>query len=388
MGVAERWMERGVSHPSALVSRYRSPGLHVATLTRHSLDELHLTLHPLPGESLHGTFQRFGAVVREAGARVVKQTILGTLAASTEGLQALREVLGPIQWPVTWVEGGPCASGSLAGIQAYAVRGARVETLQCQGQVVGCVFADAWARYCLLGDLRPKDDSAPRRVQALQVFEAMDHALAQAGMRLSHLVRTWFFMDHLLEWYHEFNPVRTRFYAEKDVFDGVVPASTGIEGRNPAGTALVAEAIALQPMNNDVFVIEADSPLQCSARSYGSAFSRAVEVRLPDARRLFISGTASISQEGRSLHVGNVAAQLEHTLEVVAAILHARGMSFDDICRAIAYFKHPSDAPLLHRCCQAHHIAPLPVLVTHGNVCREDLLFEIELDAVKADKVG
>ena len=63
------------------------------------------------------------------------------------------------------------------------------------------------------------------------------------------------------------------------------------------------------------------SPLQCPALDYGSSFSRAVELVAGDHRRLFVSGTASISPEGHTLHVGDVDAQVARTMEVVEAML-------------------------------------------------------------------
>jgi hypothetical protein len=43
-----------------------------------------------------------------------------------------------------------------------------------------------------------------------------------------------------------------------------------------------------------------------------------------------------------------------------------------------------SDAPLLEEYCRAHGIPNLPVIHAHATVCRDDLLFEIELDAIGA----
>ena len=44
-----------------------------------------------------------------------------------------------------------------------------------------------------------------------------------------------------------------------------------------------------------------------------------------------------------------------------------------------------SDAPVYHRYCRANGIPPLPVALAHADVCRDDLLFEIELDAVRCE---
>jgi hypothetical protein len=38
--------------------------------------------------------------------------------------------------------------------------------------------------------------------------------------------------------------------------------------------------------------------------------------------------------------------------------------------------------PLFEKCCRDRGIAPLPLTPAHTTVCRDDLLFEIELDAI------
>ncbi len=72
-------------------------------------------------------------------------------------------------------------------------------------------------------------------------------------------------------------------------------------------------------------------------------------------------------------------------MEVVHSILKSRGMDWSDASRAIAYFKHIGDAPLLEKYCVEHQLPELPVALSHADVCRHDLLFEIELDAVIAN---
>ena len=52
---------------------------------------------------------------------------------------------------------------------------------------------------------------------------------------------------------------------------GSLPASTGISARNPAGSALVAGAWALQPLEAFARAAEIASPLQCPAPNYGSS---------------------------------------------------------------------------------------------------------------------
>ena len=100
---------------------------------------------------------------------------------------------------------------------------------------------------------------------------------------------------------------------------------------------------------------------------------------------LTISGTASIEPGGQTAHVGDTEKQIALTMEVVEAILKSRGLGWGDTARAIAYFKDINEAHLLEQYCIEHNLPELPVAISHADVCRHDLLFEIELDAVKID---
>lgn len=376
-------MEYRSSNEAALC-REMLPGLEVVTLSRQGLAEVFLTCRPRPGEETEPLFERFSRVLQEREARILKQTVFGACSAHAAAQQALTRAWGVVDWPITWIEGLPCTDSEVAGIQAHAVVGAPVETLYQGGRAVGRVFSDQLARYCILGGILPFTLTSDRPTQARQVFEGLEAALKSAGMECTDVVRTWLFLDRILDWYGEFNPVRTRFFAERQLFDALVPASTGIGGANADGAALVAEAFAVQPFDHRVHAQEVVSPLQCPARAYGSSFSRAVEVASPGVRRLLISGTASIEPGGRSAHEGDIDAQVDLTMRVVEAILVSRGMGFGDVTRAIAYVKHAADAPALARYCGARGIPAFPLILAQDDVCRDELLFEIEVDAIVA----
>jgi enamine deaminase RidA (YjgF/YER057c/UK114 family) len=122
--------------------------------------------------------------------------------------------------------------------------------------------------------------------------------------------------------------------------------------------------------------------LQGPALDYGSSFSRAVEFSTPELRRLYVSGTASIRPDGRTAHPTDVRAQVELTMEVVEALLGSRGMTWKHCVRAIGYFKHMADAGAFEAWRAARGVGPLPVVLAKSDVCRNDLLFELELDAI------
>ncbi|NQU12443.1 hypothetical protein HQ590_16730, partial [bacterium] len=212
--------------------------------------------------------------------------------------------------PLTWVDGDACSCSGALGVQVFAVSGAPVEPVFLDGRLVGHVYEDGYARYCRLGGLLPRDLSASRRAQVHSVYLALARALAACGMDLLNVVRTWVYLDRLLDWYDAFNEERTAIYERTGVLDHLVPASTGIGAGNPAGAAVGLSVIALEPKQAGMRVERVRSPLQCSAESYKSTFSRGIELSCPAHRTLYVSGTASIAPEGHTLHIGDTARQV------------------------------------------------------------------------------
>lgn len=284
---------------------------------------------------------------------------------------------------VVWLQGDACRDGGISSMQSFAVSGTIPTPVTRDGHILGFVYEDEDARWCRLAGVTPPDPHAPREAQTRAVLDILDEALRGHGFGFTDTVRTWFYLDRLLEWYHGFNAVRTAFFNEKGVFGGLLPASTGIGAGNPAGAALSCDLLALQPKHGGVRVQSVPSPLQCPAPDYKSSFSRAVEMEFPTHRTLLVSGTASIAPDGRTVHIGDHARQIELTLDVVDAILRSRGMDWNDISRGIAYFTDMADRALYAQICQARGIPAFPLAMAHADICRDNLLFEIEVDAVR-----
>jgi len=327
---------------------------------------------------------RLAVLLQTHSASVVRHEVFGSLAAQPDFADGLQRLFGEQPWPVMWLEGAACNGASVAGMHVLAIAGTRVTSLSVDGQVVGRIFADGHARHCLLGEIRPTDPFAPCELQATQVFENLEAALNCARLSLPHVARTWLFLDDILAWYGPFNEVRREFFERRHLFDHTVPASTGVGVKNSTGAALVAGAWAVTPTNGSLFVGEVGSPMQCPAPAYGSCFSRAVEIVTPGWRRMLISGTASIAPKGQSVCAGDLDGQIDLTMQVVRAILVSRGLDYSDVTRATAYLRNPADAPIFHCWCAKLGLENWPLVTTQAVVCRDELLFEIEVDALAA----
>jgi enamine deaminase RidA (YjgF/YER057c/UK114 family) len=337
------------------------------------------------GEAVADVFYRLAESLDAKEAQLLSVMIYGSLASRIEIDAAMRRALGATQWPVTWVEGESCDGLPLAGVQAFAISGRPVTRVRIGDLIVGSVYEDAGARHCLLGGVGPTALTLGVGAQVQQTFGNLEWALDQAGFAFSDIVRTWFYNDDILAWYGEFNRVRSAHYANIKFRTGSLPASTGIGARNAAGAALTVAAWAVRPIGEGARAREIGSPLQCPAPAYGSSFSRAMEINSGGWRRLLISGTASIHPGGKTAWVGDARKQVDLTMEVIAGILQARGMDYRDVTRATAYYRESSYLPAFQAWCAERNLEAMPVVHTHSVVCRDDLLFELELDACASE---
>jgi enamine deaminase RidA (YjgF/YER057c/UK114 family) len=364
------------------IRRQHSSGMSLTLLDRPLFRELHLTLSPSQENPAGALIESLAQLLKHHEAAVVRQLVFGSVAAYAETMRTMRRILGEVDWPVMWVEGASCAGTPIAGMQIHAIAGSPVQSLVHNGRLVGRVYGDGESRHCVLGDLGPTHVQLPAPEQARETFENLEAALGLAGMTLKNVARTWLFLNDILSWYGPFNTVRNAFFARSELRPGSFPASTGIGGRNPRRTALVAGAWAVLPNSASAGVQVVPSPRQCPAPNYGSAFSRAVELVSPFHRQLLVSGTASINADGCTAYAGDTRQQIELTMEVISALLRSRGQTFADVTRATAYFKSAADFPLFAVWCARNGQEELPVVSACCNICRPDLLFEMELDAL------
>jgi enamine deaminase RidA (YjgF/YER057c/UK114 family) len=120
---------------------------------------------------------------------------------------------------------------------------------------------------------------------------------------------------------------------------------------------------------------------QRSANEYGSAFARAAVVHTPAGDTVYCSGTAAIDTAGQTCHIGDIPGQVQMTVANVDAVLRDMSCTGDDVVQAMAYCATPAvERHFVERFADQR---PWPCLILEGDVCRNDLLFEIEVTALR-----
>jgi chorismate lyase/3-hydroxybenzoate synthase len=210
--------------------------------------------------------------------------------------------------------------------------------------------------------------------------------------RVPHLWRVWNYLDginqetHGLERYRQFNVGRQ---------DAFLEYHRGATGNVPAACAigLAGGPLSIAFMAGEVPEVPVENPRQVSAYNYPAdygprspTFSRAVLAYLPGQEILFVSGTASIVGH-QTVHPGDAAGQCREALANVEAVLgeaNRRCLSAPFAAGELAYrvyVRRVADFPAI-RSTLAALLGKADIVYVQADICRRDLLLEIEAQAL------
>jgi chorismate lyase/3-hydroxybenzoate synthase len=219
------------------------------------------------------------------------------------------------------------------------------------------------------------------------IADAARHAYATLGQwshrrATAHLLRIWNYLDAIND--GEGDAERYRLFCAgramgMDSAFGDYPAATAI-GVRDGRRVLQVYALAARVPGHAV-----ENPRQLNAwrypRQYGPSapgFARAM--RAPSTSpQLYISGTAAIVGHA-SHHPEDLAAQLNETLANLDSLLDAAGSmpSLGAMSPLKVYVRHASDVQAVRELLRVRLGDKVPLLLLHGDVCRRELLLEIE----------
>lgn len=269
------------------------------------------------------------------------------------------------------------------------------KTVVTVGENKAAQFENAHTRF-LIG-VTAANDGANCRENTLEAFSALQQVFAKQEFKICDIVRQWNYLEDILGYdgdqqrYQEFNNVRAEVYADAFTENGY-PAATGI-GMNRGG--IIIQFIAVQ--SDEVVSKPVDNPDQISAHKYSDEvlvgsecvlkatpkFERARYLGVDARKMIMISGTASIIGE-RTVGIDDPEKQTEVTIENLKrlyspAVLqrNAIGSAGVKFGHARVYVKNKSDYPIIQQTLKKH-LGDLPAVYILADVCRDDLLVEIE----------
>jgi enamine deaminase RidA (YjgF/YER057c/UK114 family) len=227
---------------------------------------------------------------------------------------------------------------------------------------------------------------SPLQTASRIAYEQIFSVLKKEGV--PYALRFWNYMadingtTHGLERYRQFNLGR------QQAFDNLGAGNTnnlpaacalGTSG-GPLTIAFLAGRAPSLPIENPRQVSAYDYPVQYGPRS--PLFSRASVATIDQKRMLFLSGTASIVGHA-TLHAGDVAAQTKETITNIAAVLAEADRKTGMTCKLtdldyIVYIRNESDFQVVREVLEQRIGPGLKAFYLQADICRSDLLVEIE----------
>ncbi len=404
------WQGQGTAPAESAIWQLRHEDARATVVELDGVQPVFATSTPRLGRGIEAqtvdALRQLGVLLEAVGARhgVVQQTVF--LADMTE-LPACKEVIdafhGPDRPATTFVPqrllGGPSV-----GIEAWALT-SREGTIQIDrdGDVVRARHDGL--EWIHVGDVRPCEGPSAVHRQVTCVLGGLRGRLKTAGSSFEQVLRTWLYLGDIVgpegptQRYKELNRARSDLYDKIDFLAGLkppslpgraFPASTGI---GADGRDFLAAALALRTDRTDVRATPLENPRQVSAFDYAERyspksplFSRALALSWGENALLFISGTASITRS-ETRHVGDPAAQTHETLDNIEALVSPEnlqqhgllgfGANLDELAVGRVYVKWPAHEQAVRAACEAR-LPGVPLIYTCADVCRPDLLVEIE----------
>lgn len=339
---------------------------------------------------------------------VTMQTVFVRSAADVPTFRRLFEAYYGERLPVTSFVVQPPCDGEALAIEGWAFGGEGVRTHFLSPEVVTVEHDDI--RWIYIAGVQSPPALSGAYAQSAFVMDQVAQRLAIAGASFRDVPRIWLYQGGItelepqdsgspIERYRELNRARTDFFDAQQAAGNMrvnpagkvcYPASTGI-GDN--GNGLTVSCMAMQTDRPDVRLLALENPLQTSSFDYAPRFSpkspkfsRAMAVNIGHYVTTWVSGTASILNS-ETVHVGDIEKQTEQTLDNIQRLISAENFSrhgmpgagarLSDLAKVRVYVKRPEDYAKCRAVCE-QRLGHVPAIYADAEICRKDLLVEIE----------
>ncbi|WP_321851581.1 endoribonuclease L-PSP [Burkholderia diffusa] len=400
--VAREHMTGGAAVSGAGISPAANGGNRALRLVRIDYARLAALLHDARqrGDAFDRVFPGALGAVCIGAAGVPTDAMARMLAAAAPDLP-----LAPVQMALLDA-GGHARAGAVCEIwqcDAPDLRSERRGALQYRfSEAAGLVFGSIVVQEEQEAADADRDGGTPLERATHDAYRALFDLLDALG--IAHPLRIWNTVPAInalqfgIERYRQFNIGRQRaFDACRRALTGSVPAACALGSVVPvAGDTPPAAPLAIHFIASRTPADPVENPRQISAYHYPAeygprapTFARAAAWPGDDAAPLlFVSGTASIVGH-RTVHRGDVVAQTRETIANLAAVLEQAArqghgpFALADLNYRV-YVRDAGDAAALAAIDRALRAAAGPgvrPLFVHADVCRDDLLVEIEASA-------
>lgn len=286
------------------------------------------------------------------------------------------------QRPIVTLVAQPCLDAELS-IEVHSVEGELSFEQHKGGRSIR--VSKPFGELLFVGELQ--GDVASQSIEQLSEAVFSSARMILGDIEANKIVRQWNYIERITDMegqnqhYQLFNNARSCFYGECS-WDGGYPAATGI-GMDCGGVAvdidvvIPAQGCEIKPIDNS---------LQQAAHRYSEQvlfdanrdkstpkFERAKSVEVQAEKLTYISGTAAIEGE-QSMASSSAKEQTLATLHNIDQLIESR----EQIMLLRIYIKNREDHNAVRQVIEQQIDHPIATLYVIADVCREELLVEIE----------
>jgi len=326
--------------------------------------------------------------IAEKNIEVVYEKVFGHLAYKEE-FKELRNK--KIKAPLTFLEGmsvkdTPFSSILICGIikESDEVSLRYIKTFNGE-ELIGTEICSPSYQYLYLAEIKSRSKDFN------DMYEELERYLDVCGYEPFNIVRTWIYINEIDDNYQQFNLARREFFERNEIdFDSKakrLPASTCISGKAEESGYGMMDVQCIKEKNEQCKIERIYNILQNEAEGkkylYGPTFSRGMLIEADNCQEIHVSGTASINETGKTVYIDDTYGQIKKTLLNVLSILQQYDMTLSDLCQSTCFFKKKEYYAEFNKCLEEMGLEEFGDTFVVANVCRSDLLFELDGIAMK-----
>jgi hypothetical protein len=317
----------------------------------------HFTLHQLNFKAIDaGDFvELYDAVndyLYQNQACIISSFLTGNTNSAKTITKASKKVFDEVNWPLNWIGSFKESKHSgcflaISGVNVFTIVGADfitkiIETPQARFAFVGGIFTDA----------------VESKQQIKELESRKGKAFEMAGLISKNTVRSWYFSKCNTNFHKDLNQNET-------------------SSQQPSLNTIVEGSILKHNIQTYFFALQAKTDaIQIVKGMNESDKLGSVLISCADAIVLMVSSLSELLNrvEKPNEH------EIEHTLDAVEALILSHNLGWNNLWRAVAYFKNSEEMTIFKTICKGKGIpmAPLLMVVTEFNEKNTHFLFEAD----------
>lgn len=346
--------------------------------------------HALNESMVQEEYSNLNRYLTQNEIQVVYEKCFGQLSFKDKVLDIKRSVEREKfpQWPLSYIEGNPALNSCMSSITVMGIRSlnkeVKIEYIEFEDRVIGTKMIDLNQEYLYIMGLASDTRHGTNEFNGM--FEQLKDILSVSQFSVGDMVRTWIYLNDINDNYVNFNEARRVFFEQSNIdyssSSNVLPASTCIHGITNYGATAMIDVMCIKKMSSNAKIDRIYTPLLNEAEGdsylFKPTFSRALSIEADNHIEIQLSGTASVDQNGETVFKDDPYKQIQKTLTNIESMLSVHELTFEDFVQSTCFFKSDEYYTIFQQVMQEMNIPHFSSTFVIGDICRQDLLCEID----------